>query len=222
MFKKPVVTVGFGLAALCLATAAMANDGNYYSYTEAPVPLATPSPYADTDAGVVIGIGGGYANTHWDNINIPGITSIKDTGFAGQVFLGYDFNKFFGLQAGYVYLPKATANFGGSAKNYVVDLLAKLSLPVTGGFSIYALAGGSYFNSSTDSSPFSAFYGDTSRSHVGPAFGVGASYEFIPNLAIGVDWMRYSGQGKINDSSYQPSPDAVFLNLSYKFPVSFS
>ncbi len=221
MFKKPVVTVGFGLAAFCLATAAMAN-GNYYSYTEAPVPLATPSPYAYDDAGFVIGIGGGYADTHWDNIEFTPVNSISSNGFAGQAFLGYDFNKFFGLQAGYVYLPKAKDSFGSQVSNYAIDLLAKLNVPVTSGFSIHALAGGSYFHSNVDFLFGSFFNNDSSRGHIGPAFGVGASYEFIPNLAIGVDWMRYSGQGKINDSDYQPSPDAVFLNLSYKFPVSFS
>ena len=220
MFKKPVVTVGFGLAALCLTTAAMA-DGNYYSYTEAPVPLATPSPYANYDSGIVIGIGGGYANTHWDNIEIPGFSSVSSGGFAGQVYLGYDFSRYFGLQLGYVYLPTAKDNFDLKATNYAVDLLAKLSVPVSGGFSIHALAGGSYLRSNVDAD-FAGYLADNSRSHVGPAFGVGASYEFIPNLAIGVDWMRFSGQGKISDSSYQPSPDAVFVNLSYKFPVSFS
>lgn len=224
MLKKSAVNLGLGFTAVCLSTAAFAESNDYYSYTQAPIPVATPAPYYPIDAGFIIGIGGGYADTHWDNIqnwnNIP--SSISGAGFTAQAFLGYDFNRFFGLEAGYVYLPKATDNFGLQATNYVVDLLAKLSVPVCGGFSIHAKAGGGYLHSSVDTDFGGILGSDNSRSHIGPAFGVGASYEFIPNLAIGVDWMRYSGEGKIANSNYQPSPDAVFLNLSYKFPVNFS
>lgn len=224
MLKKTVKNAGISsLAMFCVATSALGAYDDYYSYTQAPVPVATPASYGLTDSGFVIGVGGGYANTHWDNINFNGF-SVSPDGFAAQVFVGYDFNKYFGLQGGYAYLPKATSDaYGFQATNYALDLLAKLSVPVTSGFSIYALAGGSYLNSnvSVNSSLYS--YGDSgNRSHFGPAFGVGAAYEIVPNFAIGVDWMRYSGQGKIDSSNYQPSPDAVFFNLSYKFPANIS
>jgi len=230
MLNKSVVSLTIGCAALSLASVAMASGNNYYSYSEAPVPVASASPYASySDAGIVIGVGGGYADTHWNNINNlvvydafgnpVVISGFSGTGFTARGFIGYDFNKFFGLEAGYTYLPKATDDFGDSITNYAIDILAKLSVPVTSGFSVHAKAGGAYLHSNLSNNS-GLIIDDGSRSHFGPAFGVGAQYEIIPNLAIGVDWMRYSGQGKLNESSYQPSPDAVFLNVSYKFPVN--
>lgn len=224
MLKKPAV---LGIAALGFTTAIFAG-GNYYSYsssneyTEAPVPIATAAPYAYSDSGFVIGIQGGYAKTHWSNFNIDDPIlenfSFSDSGFAARGYIGYDINKYFGFEGGYTYLPKATTDFG-HITNYALDLMAKLSLPVVGGFSVHAKAGGSYFHSNLSDGIADVIGGDNSRGHFGPVFGVGAAYEIIPNLAIGLDWERYSGNGKIFSSSYQPSPDAVFLGLSYKFPM---
>lgn len=217
--KGVIACVAFGMASVALANGVTtyAGDNNYYS--PAPIPIATLAPSYPSDQGFVLGVQGGYADTHWDNLNVNGLT-FSGTGFAARVYGGYDINRFFGMELGWTYLPTASDNFGDDITNYAVDLLAKLSLPVSNGFSIHAKAGGSYLVSNADSS-IAALVGTTSvgGSHFGPAFGVGAAYEVIPNLAIGLDWMRYSGNGQVFSGSYQPSPDAVFLGLSYKFPV---
>ncbi len=223
MLKKPAVCIALGLVGLSCAPSTLAG-GNYYGYSysnqysEAPVPIAIAPPYVYSDSGFVLGLQGGYGNTHWSNINFDDVIDFSDGGFAGRAYLGYDINKFFGFEGGFTYLPKATSDFG-HITNYAFDILAKLSLPVTGGFSIHAKAGGGFFHSSVDDDIVEVVGGSTSRSHFGPVFGVGAAYEIIPNLAIGLDWERYSGNGKISSSSYQPSPDVVFLGLSYKFPT---
>ncbi len=221
MLKKPVLNVAIGLAALGLTMAAFADgyeNSNSGYYTPAPIPVAVPSPYDYTESGFVIGLQGGYANTHWDNIEYinPGLSG---TGFTARGYLGYAFNKYFAIENGYTYLPKATDDDGDTINNYAIDLLGKLSWPVTSGFSIYAKAGGSYLYSKVGS----GIDGPSGNlSHIGPAYGVGASYEVIPNLAIGVDWLRFSGDGTVGSSDYQPQQDAVFLGLSYKFPTSYS
>lgn len=224
MLKKSLLNTVIGLTTFTAAGAAFAGavattyagDGNYYS--PAPIPIATPAAGYATDRGFVIGIQGGYADTHWDNLNIDDF-NFDSSGFAARLYAGWDFNRFFGLELGYAMLPSADSNFGESISNYAIDLLAKLSIPVTRGFSIHAKAGGGYFASSADNEFNNISVGS---SHFGPAFGVGADYELIPNLAIGLDWMRYSGQGEVFGGDYQPSPDAVFLGLSYKFPVRYS
>lgn len=197
-------------------------DDGYY--VQAPVPIATPSPYA-SDASAdepyfTIGLQGGYANTHWDNLAFPQ-TSISSTGFAARGYLGFGFNRFISVESGYIYLPRARINdqFGQSShiNNYAVDLLGKLTVPVTGGLDLFAKAGLGYFNSSG-----SSLLGRTQTGHFGPAFGVGAAYEVVPNLAIDLSWMRYSGNGRIADASYQPNPDAILLGLSYKLPLRTS
>ena len=171
----------------------------------------------DSNAGFIVGLQGGYANTNWDNLE----PAAKDTGFAARVFAGYDMNQFLGLETGYTFLPRTTGTaplLGNySVRNYAVDLLAKLSVPVSNVFNIYAKAGAAYFNSrvSIDS------VGTQNQSHIGPAFGVGAAYEVIPNLAIDLSWMRFSGDNALTHN-YQPNPDMVLLGVSYKLPASFS
>lgn len=248
MTKKIIIAAIASVAGLGFSSIALANCC-------AP---AAATPCCDTGAGFVIGIQGGYGDTHWDNVfpsqgntfttTLGGNTlvatssnSVDDDGFAGRVYAGYDFNHYFGLEAGYIYLPQAKTNgstvvtangvvvasssFSTTIDNYAVDLLAKLMVPVVNGFGLYAKAGGAYFHSSGDfSTP--EFGGSDSTSHIGPAFGVGASYEIIPNLALDLSWMRYSGDGEVItsnggvNSDYQPNPDVVLLGLSYKFPTS--
>jgi opacity protein-like surface antigen len=224
MSKKNIaISMVLGVASLGLVTSTFANSYND-GYIQAPVPVATASPYADSSfnaAGFVIGLEGGYADTHWDNLAVTHL-SISDSGFAGRAFLGYDFNQYFGVESGFIFLPDAkfsVDNIDADAKirNYAIDLLAKVSVPVTSGFKLYAKAGAGYFNSKLSSS-LPGEEGQT-NSHVGPAFGVGAGYEVVPNLTINLSWMRYSGHGKVFSDNYQPNPDVVLLGLSYKFPI---
>lgn len=221
MSKKNIaISAVLGVASLGLVAPALANYND--GYVQAPVPIATASPYATSDAGFVIGLEGGYADTHWDNLESNAV-SVSGTGFAGRAFLGYDFNQYFGVETGYIYLPTAEfrgkdgtpfANMAEDINNYAFDLLGKISIPVTSGLKLYAKAGVGYLHSGT------ALFNDDSTSHVGPAFGVGAGYEVVPNLTINLSWMRYSGDGKLNgNGNYQPNPDAVLLGLSYKFPT---
>lgn len=227
MLIKPVMQAAVAVAALSLTTVSFAGGytncygdqcGNNKYYTAAPVPVATAAYYPVSGQGFVIGVQGGYADTHWSNLDVFDPT-LSGTGFAARGYLGYDFSKYFGLETGYTFLPKADDDFGNSIHNYAIDLVGKLSVPVVDGFSVHAKAGGSYLHASIDNNIAGA---DDNASHFGPAYGVGASYDLTPNFALGVDWMRYSGNGKIGSSDYLPQQDAVFLGLSYKFQTSFS
>lgn len=245
--KKALVLSLSGAAALGLSTIALANGGGYGVAPVAPV---------DTGAGFVIGAQGGYADTHWDNvlnsfnlvdtIDIDGVadtvtSDVKDSGFAARLYLGYDVNRFFGIEAGYVFLPNAKVTLTDTSsglsttpkiKNYAIDILAKLVVPVAEGFGIYAKAGGAYFHSKYDpnSGTFTNLDGVTqsnfsNTSHFGPAYGVGAFYEFNQNVGIDLAWMHYSGDNRMFTSNgnintdYQPNPDLALLGLYYRFPV---
>lgn len=215
LIKKSLFAAGVTVAALTISAAAVASSySNNYS--------------TSGNSGFVVGIQGGYADLHWDNLfNVTATDFLgsehfdfdtKDTGFAARGFVGYNINQYFGLETGYTYLPKTT--FGNvnelEIKTYAIDLLAKLSVPVTPVFNVYAKAGGSYLSSKIEIPSESR-----TNTHFGPAFGVGAAYEVVPNLAIDLSWMRFSGQGEIGDN-YQPSPDVALLGISYKFPTNFS
>lgn len=217
IIKKSLLTAA--VVAAMTSASAMAAEGSFFN---------------GNGAGFVVGIQGGYADNHWDRLftsDLAGLgvpaSSVKDTGFAARGFAGFDFNRYLGVQAGYTYLPRTTVDgFGGfRIRTYAIDLLAQLSVPVTNVFSLYAKAGGAYLNSRFDANSVSASVAQT-NSTIGAAYGVGAAYEVVPNLAIDLSWMRFSGQGRVPSSNarfdYQPSPDMLLLGVSYKFPVRYT
>ncbi len=228
-----IKAAAFGVATIA-ASAALANGGDYKV-----APAASQGAY--NGAGFVLGAQAGYADTHWNNpynssdvaainrainsLGIRGSLDTTDTGFAGRLYVGYDFNNYFGTELGYIYLPKAKVKFGGtelySIKNYAVDLFGKLSMPIANGFGVYAKAGAAYFKSTAGDDDDSLNLLTGSASHVGPAYGVGLFYQITPQFAADLSWTRYSGEGKW-DNDYQPNPDVFMFGLSYKFPVNFS
>lgn len=225
LLNKSVIATTVGIAALGMSAAALAN-GSF----NAP---ASSGVFGNSGAGFVVGVQGGYANTHWSNLDGfvntlfgTNVSSTDDDGFAARGFIGYDFNKFFGLEAGYTYLPTSTTTItvagnsaSGDIDSYGLDLLGKISVPVTPVFKIYAKAGLGYLHASTSGNLFA---GAGPSSHTGPAYGVGASYEIVPNLAIDASWLRYSGQGDVSSSNYIPEADVALIGLSYKFPTHYS
>lgn len=202
--KKLIVA----LAALGVSAAAFA--GGYVNKGAVPVATSPAPVVAASDAGFVVGVQGGWANTHQAN----GADQLKgdDDGFAARGYVGYDFNKYLGLEAGYTYLPKTTFDVGGDVKNYAVDLLAKISYPVNNAFSVFAKAGAGYVNQKQEAAGVSQ-----TNDSVVPAFGVGAAYQIMPNLAIDASWLRYSGNYDATDGV--TNVDFASVGLSYKFPV---
>lgn len=207
--KKLIVA----LAALGVSAAAFA--GGYVNKGAVPVATSPAPVMASSDAGFVVGIQGGWADTHQANINTSAGTAFPgdDDGFAARGYVGYDFNKYLGLEAGYTYLPKTTYdNNGGTIKNYAVDLLGKISYPVNNTFSVFAKAGAGYLNQKLEGA-----VGNQTNDAVVPAFGVGAAYQVMPNLAIDASWLRFSGNYDSADNV--TNVDFASVGLSYKFPV---
>ena len=209
-----------------------------------------PTPAPAPQSAFYIGGSAGWGDTHWDNVfefaelaTIPGVgitSDSKDTGFAGRVYAGYDFNKYLAIEGGWTYLPKAkvhttfiippmTASESFKIKQYAFDLVGKITAPLGDGLAVYAKGGVNYFRSKmgdihiSGTTPLGAsstttVTGKAKFDHWGPVVGFGASYEIMPNLLAHVDWMRFSGDGKFF-GDYQPNPDVIMAGLSYKFPI---
>lgn len=227
MFQKKLISSAIAVAALGLSSIALANGGGYGAAPVAAAPA--PAPMVANDQSFYLGIGAGYADTHWDNM-VNGTTvsglSVKDNGFAGRVFGGYNFNRFLAIEAGWTYLPKAKYQVAGvttnTLKNYAVDLDGKVTAPLVEGFGVYGKLGVGYLHTK---GTLSTTFGNTnSISHVGPVVGAGVSYHVTPNLVGDLGWTRYSGDGKIDASTstykYQPNPDVVLLSVAYEFPAN--
>ena len=174
MKKSNLSVTVFTLAVSC---AGFANGGSY-----------TPPVKQPSAAAIYVGVSGGYALTHWrglyNNFQISGfdpvtgnltsnsINATKENGFAGRVYLGFDFNRYVAIETGYTFLPKAklinsytetnsftnqpisTKQVNSQIKNYAVDFFLKLSLPTYKGLSVFTKIGGVYLDSKVSGQMF--------------------------------------------------------------------
>lgn len=120
--------------------------------------------------------------------------------FAGQVFAGWKFNEFIGLEANYADLGEydLTGNSGIEYKAYGAQV--NLYLPVSKNSRFYALGGGSTVNSK--GVKVSVDKEDNSKGHIG----LGYEYDFSKNVFSRIEWKRF------NESVHLAT-----LNVGYRF-----
>ena len=111
----------------------------------------------------------------------------EDTAFS--VFGGYQFNKYFALEAGYADFGKIEPEGTGPALEADTAYLTAVgSLPITEQFSAYAKAGFHNWNLDTDL-PGLVNNGDDSGTD--PTYGVGVQYRFTDNVALRGEYSRF-------------------------------
>lgn len=209
-------------------------------FASGEMPVATAMPAAEVSNNYVyIALQGGYALQYFkdyynnDDAWSPwrpelgeSASTSDEGGFGARVSLGYGFNQYFAVEAGYSYLfNKPELNAGGDGfpipgieiaevKTQIIDAFFKVKAPVADNFDLYAKVGADYMMNDYDEENFSGVHGDVKE--FGPAFGVGAAYNFTPNWTVDLSWTRYIGQIKIN-SDWQPNIDFFALGIMYKF-----
>jgi opacity protein-like surface antigen len=179
-------------------------------------------------SGFYVGAQAGYAYLHYpkswltDDPNFISVGSVDNKGFASRVHVGYDFNQYFAMEMGYIYLPRIKFNditiSGGSGINEsfrqsVIDFLAKGTLPLNGGFDLYGKAGIASVN--RDDLEATAG-GVTVKSNVKDtktvaALGVGMDYRLINNLVADLGYMHYFNSGDLE------ATDFIGLGIAYRF-----
>lgn len=150
-------------------------------------------------------------------------------GVAGNVFAGYNFNNYLGLEAGLTHFGTTSftvTNSEGTGKaTYNLDaarLVAKAYLPVSENFNLYALGGVAAARSKVSFSSLTAIEemsGNTIETKLRPTYGVGVSYD-IPDsqFTTNLEWSRIQGFSNIQNTMYAiPTSDLVSWNISYKF-----
>lgn len=110
----------------------------------------------------------------------------EDTAFS--VFGGYQFNRYFGLEAGYADFGKIEPETAGPAlEGDSAYLTAVGSVPITAHFSAYAKAGFHRWNVDTD---LPGLTGDDD-SGTDPTYGVGLQYRFSDTVALRGEYSRF-------------------------------
>lgn len=166
----------------------------------------------------------GYSNIHQSDD--PFNTEDNGTGLGGGAQLGYQFNPYIAVEAGYLYFHNVDENFGGvnaTYKEQAGDLVAKGTLPLNQYFTVYGKAGAAYVDASAEASTGVAivtpngnvvtgtFSNSESTNPIRPVYGVGVSYNMTPNVSADLGWTR------IQHNSTIPNADITTLGLTYHF-----
>lgn len=147
-------------------------------------------------------------------------------GLGGRLFMGYNFNRYFGVEAGLAKYAnskyKATDGFNTANLKYetaALDLVGKAYLPLAeSGMSLYGLGGAAVVRSKATYSGevYGYDYSESkTKTQVRPIAGLGASYD-IPNtqLTTAVEYSHIFGK---TNGDLVPSADLVTLNLAVNF-----
>lgn len=164
-----------------------------------------------------------------DDVAIPSlITSgtVDGTDSAFKIYVGYQFNDYFGMDVGYVDLGKARYNgsyfgtpvTGGSVDIWGLNFSAVGTLPVGAGFAVFGKLGlfawEATAKDTTAGFPFrgTEYGGDFS-------LGVGFSYNFTKNLSARVEWERFGlgGGGGYDYSVDLGHVDLLSFGMAYRF-----
>lgn len=183
--------------------------------------VAAPSMAAKSDqleeapfkagGGLYLGLNGGYVGTYYENAFGGDNTWHQGSGngTAGAL-MGYQFSKSMALEVGYNYIFRARAvnrlaSGETTATPQVVYGALKMIVPIYPRLDIFGKAGLGYVHQTIESKGVGAggpiVNEPRTRSHIGAALGVGASYYFTPNIYTDFTYMRVSGQFEAKNNS---------------------
>lgn len=164
-----------------------------------------------------------------------GITSRTQGGLGGKLFAGYNFNRYFGLEASYTSytrsLYKGTYNQLNSSIEYnmtAVSVVGKGYLPIREtGFNVYVLGGlaevYNKVNFKNGGVPLAAGVatpanGTNTYHKLLPVYGVGLSYDINQHVTTNLEYSHIEGTGNVK-TKYNaiPSADMLSLHVSYNF-----
>ncbi len=139
----------------------------------------------------------------------------KETGY--KVFGGYDFDKMFGVQAGYVDFGSADATAQGisaSIKPKAFYVAGTATYDLDPQFSLLAKVGASA-NRTKFNVTSATLTGEQTKNKTTLMFGVGAAYNFDKNFSVLVEYENFGKALDENDTSLKNS--LISAGLRYKF-----
>lgn len=180
--------------------------------------------------GVYMGIGGGYSNL--ENFNDISKDSENNVG-AGKLFVGYNFNKYFGVEVSYATYGETEYGEYFNDNNYHIlnyklktfSTVGKFYLPVDENdkiknFDIYVLLGAANASVNVDSRvsfmPNAHYEGHSSNSAIVGMFGFGVNHNINSNIATGLEYVFTGGKSGDNEGIGIPKSHLLTLNLIYK------
>ena len=149
-------------------------------------------------------VGGSYGMTTYDIAGVPAGISVDDSDTGFKIFGGFQFNKNWGGEAGYVDFGKATVSglgLSGDVGITAFTFAGTGTLPLGQNFSLLGKLGLAMWDTSG-----SAGSGDSGTDMY---YGVGAAYSFNRNLSLVADYEMVDAE--------DDSVSMISVGLRYKF-----
>ena len=154
---------------------------------------AAAGPAAAQDKGLYVGASAGVVQYQTACDNRIGVCDDKDGGFRG--YLGYQVNRWFGVEGAYANLGSVKLTEPGisdtETRTEGFDLLAVFTIPLGERFSLLGKAGAYRMRADTENRVANTSTGETSA---GFAYGLGLGYD-IGKLGIRGEFLRYDNVG---------------------------
>jgi OmpA-OmpF porin, OOP family len=146
--------------------------------------ISSSSVHHGLPTGLYVGAQVGYGQS-----SVPNQSFLNNDGLSGRVNIGYQINKNFAVEAGYLALNKKTQvlndgkNDGKKHVNQqnVMDLAGKVSYPITERVNLYGKAGVAYITSRYDETS------NNGTTELNTDYDV-ARHKFAPEVAVGMDF----------------------------------
>lgn len=186
--------------------------------------LTTPFAANAQDSGFYAGGAFGQTKAKDTCEGVPIPCDDKDTSW--KIFGGYQINKNFGAELGYVDLGKATAagtisgvTVNASIKAKAWELVGVGTIPFADNFSAYGKLG--FFRWDVDASVSATVPGFSVAGSIGDrgtdfTYGLGLKYDFTKNLAARLEWQRYNNIGN-HATTGKSDVDLFSLGVVFKF-----
>ncbi|MGH8831896.1 MAG: outer membrane beta-barrel protein [Polaromonas sp.] len=185
----------------------------------------TPHAAFAQDMGFYIGAGVGQSKGKDACSDLGGVGfsgSCDDTDTGGKLFLGYQFNKNFAVEGGYVDLGKFKASgtisgvpVSADAKAKTWQLVAVGTLPLANNFSVFGKAGVHRWDLDVRASALGSTI-TASDNGTDLTLGIGAGYEFTKNLGVRLEWERFRNVGE-DATTGKSNVDLISVGLRYRF-----
>lgn len=161
-----------------------------------------------------VGVGLNYNANLTDD---SGAADLEDSDIGGNLFVGYNVNKYFGTEVGFSYVGDQT--YGKSRNNNKVEVedqwnlhwVGNATLPVNDWFAPYAFGGVGYMTGQT------AKNSDLDLGGFGLVYGAGLKFNFN-QFGVRVNYTQHSKSAGQNDNVQETFPtDYISLDVLYHF-----
>ncbi len=213
-----LTAIGMSTALLCAGAPASAQTSDPSS-PPASTPEPAPAPQASDHSGN--GFAKPYEHGFWNYVGInagqshyradcPSVTGCTDDAVGFKLYTGGKFNRFLGLELGYVNLGRPETE-GGRQDAQGANLSLVGYIPLGNMFAVNGKVGTMYGWTSTTGAVPAAYEGR--EQGFGLTYGAGVTMAVASNVQLRVDWDRYD----LNFRGREGKVDMVSAGVQYLF-----